>query len=158
MSYCATPLWAASIAEGERLNGHTVVWANGCFDLLHAGHVRALEEAKMLGEFLIVGLNSDRSVLGLKGRAPFIPEAQRAAMLCALRCVDLVVMFDDPTPASWVELIEPDVVFVGYDQDPAMARGLRSHQFWRPRICEATAAGWFGVSTGAVVRRVRGEP
>src|SRR5262245_51659341 len=82
-----------------------VVWTNGCFDLLHAGHVKSLETARGLGDTLIVGLNSDQSVKEIKGNnRPIVTEAERACVLAALRCVDHVVLFDEPTPARVLNL------------------------------------------------------
>ena len=76
-----------------------MVWTNGCFDLLHAGHVRSLVAARKLGDVLVVGLNSDASVRQLKGPLrPIMPQAERAELLAALACVDAVVIFDEPTP------------------------------------------------------------
>ena len=91
---------AASFAEGLRRAGKTVVFTNGVFDLLHPGHVRYLQHARSLGDALIVGLNSDRSVRANKGPTrPITPEAERAEILAALACVDAVAIFDAETPA-----------------------------------------------------------
>jgi rfaE bifunctional protein nucleotidyltransferase chain/domain len=80
-------------------NGRRVVFTNGCFDLIHPGHIRSLEQARALGDCLVVGLNSDASVRGLKGPArPVLSENDRAAILAALAAVDFVVLFDRPTP------------------------------------------------------------
>ena len=93
-----------------------LVFTNGCFDLLHAGHVDLLERARALGDRLVVGVNSDASVRGLKGPArPFIPEQDRVALLRALRAVDDVVLFDDPTPLRVIEQLAPDVLVKGGD-------------------------------------------
>jgi D-sedoheptulose 7-phosphate isomerase len=92
------------------------VFTNGCFDLLHPGHIDLLEQARALGDRLIVGLNSDRSVRALKGPSrPFMPEAERAAMLRALRCVDEVIVFDELTPARLIDQLQPDVLVKGGD-------------------------------------------
>jgi len=99
---------AAAAAAGARGAGRRVVLANGCFDLLHVGHVRYLEAARALGDVLIVGVNSDRAVRRLKGPGrPLQPEAERAEMLAALRAVDHVVVFDDETADRLVERIRP---------------------------------------------------
>lgn len=93
-----------------------LVFTNGCFDLLHPGHVDLLERARALGDRLVVGLNSDRSVRVLKGPTrPFWSESDRAAMLRALRCVDEVIVFDDETPARLIEQIRPQVLVKGGD-------------------------------------------
>lgn len=102
--------------QGE---GKTIVFTNGCFDLLHVGHVRYLQEAKELGDLLIVGLNSDKSVSRLKGKnRPLIPEAERAEILAALECVDFVTIFDEDTPGKLILLIKPDWVVKGGDYKP----------------------------------------
>jgi len=93
-----------------------LVFSNGCFDLLHVGHVRYLAAAKALGKTLVVGLNSDRSVQTLKGiDRPIIPELQRAEVLAALKCVDAVVIFSEPTAVNLIESIEPDIYVKGGD-------------------------------------------
>ena len=102
-----------------RKAGKTVVWTNGCFDLLHVGHVRSLQAAKRLGDILIVGLNSDSSVRGLKGPGrPVVSEAERSELLSALECVDHVVIFDDFTPERLLGLLKPDIHCKGADYAP----------------------------------------
>lgn len=97
----------------------TIVFTNGCFDILHAGHVDLLTRARELGTKLIVGINSDRSVRQIKGAPrPFVGEAARAAVLRALRSVDDVVIFDELTPQRIIEEIEPDVIVKGGDWKP----------------------------------------
>src|SRR5262249_3924939 len=89
----------ARFGEAPRLRGQTIAWTNGCFDLLHLGHVRSLQAARRLGDLLVVGVNSDASVRRLKGpERPIIPEDDRLEMLAALQCVSRVVLFDEPTP------------------------------------------------------------
>jgi D-beta-D-heptose 7-phosphate kinase/D-beta-D-heptose 1-phosphate adenosyltransferase len=96
--------------------GRKVVFTNGCFDILHAGHVDSLERARALGDRLIVGLNSDRSVQAIKGRGrPVNGEKNRARVLTALRCVDLVVLFDEDTPAALLSELRPHVLAKGGD-------------------------------------------
>jgi len=100
---------------GKR-NGKRVVFTNGCFDLLHPGHIRSLETARGLGEVLIVGMNSDESVRRLKGEGrPVIPEQERAEILASLECVDAVVIFDESTPQRVVAALLPDVLVKGGD-------------------------------------------
>ncbi|KAK3940389.1 RmlC-like cupin domain-containing protein [Diplogelasinospora grovesii] len=97
-------------------DGRAIVFTNGCFDLLHAGHVQVLEDAKKLGGILVVGLNSDASASGLKGtRRPIIGQYERAQVLAALSCVDFVVVFDEPTPEALIRAIRPDVLVKGGD-------------------------------------------
>lgn len=96
-----------------------VVFTNGCFDILHVGHARYLREAKALGEILVVGLNSDSSVRGLKGPdRPIQDENDRAELLCHLASVDYVILFSDETPLRLVENIVPDILVKGGDWAP----------------------------------------
>ncbi|QQS45465.1 MAG: D-glycero-beta-D-manno-heptose 1-phosphate adenylyltransferase [Acidobacteriota bacterium] len=104
--------------ERERLRGEgrKVVFTNGCFDLLHPGHVRYLRQARALGDALIVALNSDRSVRELKGPGrPILEEAERAEVMAALECVDYVTVFDDSTPRELIATLLPDVLVKGGD-------------------------------------------
>ena len=99
-----------------RENGACVVLANGCFDLFHVGHIRYLAGAKKLGDALIVGINSDRQVSILKGaNRPFMPENERAEMIAALRFVDFVTIFDEPTVAELIRAVRPDFHAKGTD-------------------------------------------
>ncbi|WP_165250291.1 D-glycero-beta-D-manno-heptose 1-phosphate adenylyltransferase [Paludisphaera soli] len=107
---------AARVLAEARRRGRRLVFTNGCFDILHAGHLACLEGAKRLGDLLVVGLNSDSSVRGLKGPSrPVINQENRAGLLAGLGCVDLVVIFDEPTPVALIELFEPDVLVKGGD-------------------------------------------
>jgi rfaE bifunctional protein nucleotidyltransferase chain/domain len=100
----------------EKRNGKQLVFTNGCFDLLHPGHIHSLETARALGDVLIVGINSDRSVRMLKGQGrPVIPEQERAEILASMECVDAVVIFDALTPQRVVALLLPDVLVKGGD-------------------------------------------
>ncbi|MBM4388871.1 MAG: D-glycero-beta-D-manno-heptose 1-phosphate adenylyltransferase, partial [Deltaproteobacteria bacterium] len=106
---------AAAVKEHKE-KGATIVFTNGCFDIIHAGHVRYLMEAKKCGDILIVGLNGDESVRSLKGQSrPFIPEAERAEILAALECVDYVTIFPETTPDALIRLIKPDFHIKGED-------------------------------------------
>ena len=108
---CSTELGPAVPGESVCL-----VFTNGCFDLIHPGHIDLLERARALGDYLIVGLNSDASVRTIKGPArPFLPQEERAATLRALRCVDEVIIFDESTPARLIEELQPDVLVKGGD-------------------------------------------
>ena len=107
---------AAAFARHIQARGGKVVFTNGVFDLLHPGHVRYLQQARALGDALIVAVNSDRSVRSNKGAGrPINPEHERAEVLLALACVDAVVIFDEETPHSIVSRIEPDVLVKGAD-------------------------------------------
>jgi len=104
------------IVRERRALGHQVVFTNGCFDLLHRGHTRLLQQARELGDLLIVGLNSDASVRRVKGPSqPVLSEEERAEMLSALASVDYVVFFDDPDPGSTIAALQPDVLAKGAD-------------------------------------------
>jgi D-beta-D-heptose 7-phosphate kinase/D-beta-D-heptose 1-phosphate adenosyltransferase len=104
------------IVRERRALGHQVVFTNGCFDLLHRGHTRLLQQARDLGDLLIVGLNSDASVRRVKGPSrPVLPEEERAEVLSALASVDYVVFFDDPDPGSTIAALQPDVLAKGAD-------------------------------------------
>ncbi|MBK8575101.1 MAG: adenylyltransferase/cytidyltransferase family protein [Elusimicrobia bacterium] len=97
-------------------HGKTVVFTNGCFDLVHAGHLKVLEWAKRQGDLLVVGLNSDASVRKLKGpRRPILPLADRAALLAALKPVDFVTSFSEETPQRLIRLLRPDILVKGGD-------------------------------------------
>lgn len=99
-----------------RDSGATIVFANGCFDLFHVGHVRYLDGAKALGDVLIVGLNSDRQVRLLKGeRRPFMPQDERAEIIASLKCVDFVTIFDEPTVTELLRAVRPDFHAKGTD-------------------------------------------
>ena len=99
-----------------KLAAQKVVFTNGCYDLLHPGHVRLLERARSLGDRLIVAINSDSSVRGLKGSSrPILPQSERAELLASLACVDAVTIFDEETPCELLELLLPDVLVKGAD-------------------------------------------
>jgi rfaE bifunctional protein nucleotidyltransferase chain/domain len=100
----------------RKRNGQRVVFTNGCFDLLHPGHIETLEKARGFGDALIVGVNSDRSVREMKGAGrPILPERERAEILAALECVDGVVIFDEPTPRETIAALLPDLLVKGGD-------------------------------------------
>ena len=112
-----TPL-ADLAAEREvwRAEGLKVVLTNGCFDLLHAGHLALLEVARAQGDVLVVALNSDASVRGLKGEGrPVLPESERAEVLLSMEAVDRVVVYEEPTPLAVVRAVRPDVLAKGAD-------------------------------------------
>ena len=100
----------------EKAAGRRIVWTNGCFDIVHAGHVTYLERAAALGDVLVVGLNSDASVKLSKGEnRPIVPEDQRAKLLAALRCVDYLVIYDDQSPLELIRQLKPDIYAKGGD-------------------------------------------
>jgi len=107
-----------------RRDGRRVVFTNGCFDILHRGHVSYLEEAASLGDALVVGINSDESISRLKGPLrPLVGEADRATVIAALRCVALVTIFTEDTPFELIRELMPDVLVKGGDYDPDAAAG-----------------------------------
>ena len=107
-------------SAGARAEGRVVVFTNGCFDIIHRGHTQYLAEAKALGDVLVVGVNTDRSVRALKGDTrPIVPEDDRAHVVAALSSVDLVCLFDEDTPLELITAIVPDVLAkgAGYERD-----------------------------------------
>ena len=123
--------WLKTELEGIRARGAKVVFTNGCFDLLHRGHVEYLKEAREFGDLLIVGLNSDGSVRRLKGKGrPYVPEEDRAAVLSALECVDYVCVFDEDTPLRLIQELRPAVLVKGKDYEPADVVGAEEVKGW----------------------------
>ncbi|UCD70826.1 MAG: D-glycero-beta-D-manno-heptose 1-phosphate adenylyltransferase [Syntrophobacterales bacterium] len=113
-----------NILKGLKRMKKRIVFTNGCFDILHIGHVRCLEEAKKLGDILVVALNSDRSMRSIKGPPrPFIPEAERAEVISALECVDYVVIFDELDPLQLISSLRPDILVKGGDWTPETTIG-----------------------------------
>jgi len=107
---------AKRVVDSLKAQGKTVVFTNGCFDILHPGHVTYLSQAKALGDVLVIGLNSDASVRRLKGPSrPIMPEADRAFMLLALKAVDYVVIFDEATPMELISQLRPSIHVKGGD-------------------------------------------
>jgi len=104
------------VVEELRKEGKRIVFTNGCFDILHAGHADYLERAKAFGDFLIVGMNSDGSVRKIKGeKRPIVPEEMRAKLLSSLKPVDLVFIFEEETPLKVIKAVRPDVLVKGAD-------------------------------------------
>ncbi|MEO7966397.1 MAG: D-glycero-beta-D-manno-heptose 1-phosphate adenylyltransferase [Gemmatimonadaceae bacterium] len=133
-----------------------VVFTNGVFDLLHSGHVDVLRAARSEGDLLVVGLNSDASVRRLKGPArPVRTEAERAYVLAALECVDGVVVFDDDTPLSLVELLEPDVIVKGGDYSEASIVGAREVRQRGGRVVVVPLTP--GQSTTSIIEKLRAQ-
>jgi len=133
---------------------HQIVFTNGCFDLLHVGHLRLLARAKSLGDTLMVGLNSDRSVRELKGpERPIIPQAERAEMLAALTAVDYVVIFDEPTPLHLIKAIMPNVLVKGGDWTPATIVGRPEVEDAGGKVVVIPLAEWY--STSGLIERIR---
>lgn len=148
---------ATERARAVQAGGGKVVFTNGCFDLLHAGHVRLLNQARALGDLLVLGLNSDESVRCLhKGPGrPVVPQAQRAEVAAGLAAVDLVVIFAEPTPAELIAAVAPDVLVKGGDWPAEAIVGAdfvkaRGGQVYSLPLVE-------GLSTSDLIQRLRGD-
>jgi len=145
---------AAAVRERERKQRRTVVFTNGCFDLLHSGHVDYLEAAKREGDFLIVGLNSDASMRRVKGPdRPLMPERDRAAVLAGLSAVDLVVIFDQDDPLELVKALKPDVQVKGADWSEDKIIGAAEVKSWGGRVVRVPLTP--GRSTSAIIEAIR---
>ena len=143
--------WAES---GETLGklreaGNKIVFTNGCFDLIHIGHVRYLREAKSLGDVLVIGLNSDRSVSSIKPGRPVNPQDHRAEVLASLEMVDYVVLFDEETPHELIKLIQPDILVKGGDwkKEEIVGSDIAKETFSLPYVK--------GVSTTGIIERIK---
>jgi D-beta-D-heptose 7-phosphate kinase/D-beta-D-heptose 1-phosphate adenosyltransferase len=146
---------AVALAERLRAAGKTIVFTNGVFDLLHVGHLRYLQRASELGDALLIGLNSDRSVRRIKGsERPITTESERAEVLEALGCVDGVVVFDEETPRDLIAAIQPDVLVKGADwaEDAIVGRDIVEARGGRV----VRVALEPGHSTSAIIAKIRG--
>jgi len=138
----------------EKRNGRRIVFTNGCFDLLHPGHIGSLELARVLGDALIVGLNSDASVRQLKGAGrPVLPERERAEILAALECVDAVVIFNEPTPREVIARLLPDVLVKGGDWPGDQIVGREEVEAVGGRVVSIPVVP--GYSTTEILRKIR---
>jgi D-beta-D-heptose 7-phosphate kinase/D-beta-D-heptose 1-phosphate adenosyltransferase len=134
--------------------GRRIVFTNGCFDLLHPGHIRSLEQARDLGDALIVGLNGDASVRQLKGAGrPVLPERERAEILAALECVDAVVIFDELTPREVIARLLPDVLVKGGDWPGNQIVGREEVEAAGGRVVSIPVVP--GYSTSEILRKIR---
>ena len=139
----------------EKRNGKRVVFTNGCFDVLHPGHIHSLESARALGDCLIVGLNGDESVRSLKGAGrPVIPAGERAEILASLECVDAVVVFEDLTPEKVIAALLPDVLVKGGDWPGNQIVGREEVEAAGGRIVLVDTVP--GYSTTEILKRIRG--
>jgi D-glycero-beta-D-manno-heptose 1-phosphate adenylyltransferase len=146
---------AVEFVRRARAGGKTIVFTNGVFDLLHPGHVRYLQHARTLGDALIVGINSDRSVHAVKGPdRPITPEAERAEILAALACVDAVAIFDEDTPYEIISAIAPDVLVKGADWAENAIVGRDIVEARGGRVVRASIEE--GYSTTSILARIRG--
>ena len=145
---------AQAFADAHPQRPDRLCFTNGCFDLLHPGHVKYLADARALGDFLVVGLNSDASVARLKGSSrPLQDEAARAAVLLGLRSVDAVVRFDEDTPLELITALKPDILAKGGDYTPDAVIGRDVVEARGGRV--AIIAFLSGHSTSAIAERVR---
>jgi rfaE bifunctional protein nucleotidyltransferase chain/domain len=138
----------------DKRNGRRIVFTNGCFDLLHPGHIQLLEQARALGDVLIVGLNSDSSVRALKGPGrPVVPERERAEILAALECVDAVVIFNELTPRETISKLVPDVLVKGGDWRGDQIIGREEVEAAGGRVVSVPVVP--GYSTSSILEKIR---
>ena len=137
------------IVDKLRSEGKKIVFTNGCFDIIHIGHIRYLKEARSLGEILIVGLNSDRSVSAIKPDRPVNPQNQRAEVLASLDMVDYVTVFEEETPYELIRLIRPDVLVKGGDwkKEDIVGADMAAETLSLPYVQ--------GVSTTEIIERIK---
>jgi rfaE bifunctional protein nucleotidyltransferase chain/domain len=139
----------------SRRAGRRIAFTNGCFDLLHPGHVRSLEQARSLADALVVALNSDRGVREMKGPGrPLAPQDERAEILAALAAVDWVVIFDEPTPQRLIARLVPDVLVKGEDWPLDQIVGRAEVEAAGGRVARVETEP--GYSTSEIIRRIRG--
>jgi D-beta-D-heptose 7-phosphate kinase/D-beta-D-heptose 1-phosphate adenosyltransferase len=144
----------SAFVREQRASGCRIVFTNGVFDLLHPGHVRYLQEARALGDLLIVGLNADESVRRNKGpERPITREHERAEILAALRCVSAVVVFAEDTPAEIIRLVQPDVLVKGADWAADRIVGRDTVEARGGRVVLVPVEQ--GYSTTSIVERIR---
>ena len=142
------------ITTREKGRGRRVVFTNGCFDLLHPGHVRCLAEARALGDVLIVAVNSDRSIRGNKGpERPLVPQQDRAEVLAALSSVDYVTIFDEPTPRELIARLLPNILVKGADWRLDEVAGRAEVEASGGRVISIPVAQ--GYSTTNLVQKIR---
>ncbi|MGE5323706.1 MAG: D-glycero-beta-D-manno-heptose 1-phosphate adenylyltransferase [Actinomycetota bacterium] len=140
--------------DQHKARGERVVFTNGCFDLLHPGHTRYLADARKLGDLLIIAVNSDRSVRGLKGKGrPIFPQEERAELLAALEAVDYVTIFDDPTPQAVIARMLPDVLVKGAGWGPNEIVGRAEVEAAGGRVVSMPAVP--GFSTTGIINAVQ---
>ena len=147
--------WEVLQQEVERLRGmgKKIAFTNGCFDILHVGHVRYLREARRTGDCLILALNSDASVRAIKGeQRPLVPEAERAEVVAALECVDYVTLFPETTPLRLIERLRPDILVKGADWREEAVVGREAVLSWGGRVVLSPLVD--GVSTTNIVAKV----
>lgn len=143
---------AADFLRERRTGGRTAVFTNGCFDILHPGHLEILEQASTMGDMLVVGINTDDSVRRLKGSGrPVQPLSSRAAVLSCIRFVDCVVPFEEDTPLKLIALLRPDVLVKGGDYTPETVVGAAEVQGYGGKVSIVPLLQ--GFSTTGILRR-----
>lgn len=141
------------ILQKFRRQKRKVVFTNGTFDYLHAGHVRYLNKARRSGDFLVVGVNTDRSVKSYKGPLrPINPQEDRVEVLSSLACVDFAILFDEPTPIGLILKIKPDVLVKGADWKKSQIAGAKEVESWGGRVQRIPMVE--GRSTTAIIKRI----
>ncbi|MCK9363284.1 MAG: D-glycero-beta-D-manno-heptose 1-phosphate adenylyltransferase [Syntrophales bacterium] len=140
--------------ENLRGKGGKIVFTNGCFDILHAGHVRYLKQARAAGDVLVLGLNSDSSVRKIKGdRRPIVPQEERAEVVASLKAVDYVTLFEETTPLKLIEHLKPDVLVKGADWRVEEIVGRKEVLSWGGRIELIPIVE--GASTTNIIEKIR---
>lgn len=142
------------ISRQFKKTGKRIVFTNGCFDILHKGHIRLLKKAKSLGDILIVGLNTDSSIRRLKGKGrPFLKERDRAEILSALEMIDYVVLFHEDTPYQLIKIVKPDVLVKGgdYKKEEVVGKDIIESYGGKVYIFPVVK----GVSTTQIAKKIR---
>ena len=141
------------VRDELRKDGRTIVFTNGCFDIIHRGHCEYLFEAQQLGDFLVVGLNSDDSVRRLKGqRRPINSFDDRAYILSSFYFVDAVVLFDEDTPLKLIEKIRPDILVKGEDYEISEIVGAEQVEQWGGKVVRIPIVD--GYSTSGIIEKI----
>jgi len=141
------------VVKIHRKEGKTIVFTNGCFDILHVGHVQYLQEARKMGDLLILGLNSDASVRAIKGeKRPLVPQDERAEVVASLTTVDYVTLFDETTPLRLIEFLHPDCLVKGGDWKEASVVGRDLVRSWGGKVVVVPLTE--GASTTNIVEKI----
>lgn len=137
------------ILSSAQSHGKKIVFTNGCFDIIHAGHIKYLRQAKTLGDMLVIGLNSDASVSRIKPKRPINPQEQRAEVLSSLEMVDYVTLFDEETPYELIKFLKPDILVKGGDwkKEDIVGSDIVDDTFSLPYI--------EGISTTGIIKRIK---
>jgi D-beta-D-heptose 7-phosphate kinase/D-beta-D-heptose 1-phosphate adenosyltransferase len=139
--------------KGLRKSGKRIVFTNGCFDILHVGHVRYLAAARSKGDVLVLGLNSDASVKSIKpDNRPIVSQDQRAEVLAGLTCVDYITIFDEPDPLSLIRAIKPDILVKGADWEEAEIIGSDVVKTYGGKVVRVKVVP--GISTSQIIQRI----